>query len=107
MRCQPCSHLEHGTEQDEPGRELLTEPEVAPPTQLLMPRAPSPNAKVGTHQWNSLGAFPPTPWTLREFGSDLLPHLSGDPSLHTWGAWQPIPLPDGKSGSPRAGTLLA
>lgn len=105
MRFQPCSHLEQGTEQDEPGRELLMGPKVAQPTQLLMPRArtsiPSPNAKAGTRQWNSLGAFPPTP--PRGFGSDLLPHLSADPSLHTWRGWQPVPLPDGKSSSPGEG----
>lgn len=54
-RFQPCSHPKHGTAspQDEPGRELLMEPKVAQPTQLLMPRdttrAPSPSAKVRTH----------------------------------------------------------
>lgn len=65
MRFQPCSHLKHGTgfPQDEPGRELLMEPKVAQPTQLLMPRArtrgSSPSAKVGTHQWSSLDGSPP------------------------------------------------
>lgn len=89
---QPCSHLKHSTTspQDEPGRELLMEPKVAQPTQLLMPRAttrvPFSNTMVGTRQWNSLGASPPTPLTPREFGPDLKPHLGGDPSLHTWRA---------------------
>lgn len=63
---------------------------MAQPTQLLVPRAttgvPSSNAKAGTRQWNSLGASPPTPLTLREFGPDLLPHLSSDSFLHTWAA---------------------
>lgn len=66
------------------------EPKVAQPAQLLVPaattRAPSSNAKVGTRQGNSLGASPPTPLTQREFGPDLLPHLSAHPSLHTWAA---------------------